>query len=129
MTEQSETALPDKKTIVWRGICDRCPQCGKGKIFASYLKQNDKCSVCGEDFSRFRADDGPAWLTILVTGHIMVPTAVYVARHDMMSQWTQVTVLLVLTTVIALLVLPRSKGIFICVLWLLAKKRAATKSV
>ena len=39
----------------------------------SYLKVRDTCPVCREDLSHQRADDGPAYLTILIVGHIMAP--------------------------------------------------------
>ena len=49
-----------------RGWSCRCPNCGTGRLLQSYLKVNDHCAACGEDFSHQRADDGPAYLTILI---------------------------------------------------------------
>ena len=54
----------------WR---NRCPNCGRGRILHSYVKVHDKCSSCGEDLHLARADDGPAYLTILIVGHIVAP--------------------------------------------------------
>ncbi|HEY1011543.1 MAG TPA: hypothetical protein VGE07_02490 [Herpetosiphonaceae bacterium] len=34
-----------------RGFVGRCPECGKGKIFRSYFKIHDTCSVCQARFS------------------------------------------------------------------------------
>ena len=113
------------KTILWHGICERCPKCGQGRIFQSYLKQNESCAICGEDLSRFRADDGPAWLTILIVGHVVVPTAIYFSMHDILPEGVAITLLFALTIVGAMIVLPRAKGAFISVLWLLAQKKAA----
>jgi uncharacterized protein (DUF983 family) len=46
---------------VWRavrnGLRHRCPVCGRGRLFFSYLKT---VADCGEDLSQQRADDGPA---------------------------------------------------------------------
>ncbi|MEL6702057.1 MAG: DUF983 domain-containing protein, partial [Pseudomonadota bacterium] len=33
----------------------------------------DSCGSCGTEFHHHRADDGPAWLTMLVVGHLMAP--------------------------------------------------------
>ena len=54
-----------------KGLRLKCPNCGEGKLLHSYLKVNDSCSECGEDLSHQRADDGPAYLTILLVGHIL----------------------------------------------------------
>ena len=51
----------------------KCPKCGTGPMLRSYLKVNDHCPVCREDLSHHRADDGPAYLTILIVGHLMAP--------------------------------------------------------
>jgi uncharacterized protein (DUF983 family) len=55
-----------------RGISQRCPNCGRGKLFSRYLKVEPRCRECGCDLSQFRADDGPAYLTILLVGHLLV---------------------------------------------------------
>jgi uncharacterized protein (DUF983 family) len=101
----------------------RCPKCGIGKLFKSYLKQNDNCPHCGESFKQYRADDGPAWLTILVTGHIVVPLLVVLVRNDVMPYWAEVTLMFSLTTALVLGLLPSAKGAFISVLWLIATRR------
>ena len=31
------------------------------------------CPVCGTELFHHRADDGPAWATILITGHLLAP--------------------------------------------------------
>jgi uncharacterized protein (DUF983 family) len=123
MTPTEVLFVPDKRTLILRGIRGLCPNCGKGALFKSYLKQNDACSICSEDFSRIRADDGPAWLTILLTLHIIVPISVAVAMSDVLPQTAEITLMLILTVATAMLLLPRAKGVFIAVLWYLSKKR------
>jgi hypothetical protein len=70
MTKNSREPLG---SVLARGAFGRCPRCGHGKLFNSYLKQVDHCAACTEQLGHIRADDGPAWLTILLTGHILVP--------------------------------------------------------
>ncbi|MGE9010473.1 DUF983 domain-containing protein [Leptospira interrogans] len=56
----------------------RCPNCGKGHLFGNYLKVADQCEECGEEFHRHRADDLPAYLVIIVVGHVIVPAVLAV---------------------------------------------------
>lgn len=115
-------SVPSTTTTVLNGIRLRCPKCGIGKLFKSYLKQNDVCAHCGENFQRYRADDGPAWLTILLTGHIVVPLLVYLVSHDVMSYGAEIALMFSLTTALVFGLLPISKGAFIAVLWLIAHR-------
>lgn len=56
---------------VQRGLKLRCPNCGEGKLYRKYLKVQP-CPVCAHDNSAYRADDGPAYITILLVGHLVV---------------------------------------------------------
>lgn len=124
MTINSDKTNPlfSKKTVLWRGLCGRCPNCGEGKIFESYLKQVENCTTCQEDIGRLRADDGPAWLTILIIGHIVAPFIAFFALNETLPQWLLMGILFVLIIGLVFLLLPRSKGLFIAALWLIAKK-------
>ncbi|MGB3147625.1 MAG: DUF983 domain-containing protein, partial [Paracoccaceae bacterium] len=66
---------PDRpvKPAIKRGFRQRCPACGEGRLLTGYLTVRDACPSCGEPFHHHRADDGPAYLTILIVGHIMAP--------------------------------------------------------
>jgi len=120
----SEIVTPQEKIpLIWRGIRGLCPRCGQGKLFQSYLKQNEFCPFCQEDLSRFRADDGPAWLTILLTGHLIIPVAVYFSMSEVLPQAVAIAIVLLLTILAVLVILPRTKGLFISVLWILARKK------
>jgi uncharacterized protein (DUF983 family) len=55
-----------------RGLRRTCPNCGKGKLFAGYLAVQPTCASCGHDNARYRADDGPAYVTVLLVGHLLV---------------------------------------------------------
>jgi uncharacterized protein (DUF983 family) len=116
----------ERALVLWRGFRGSCPNCGKGRLFRSYLAQNAACPVCGEDFSGIHADDGPAWFVMLLTGAIVMPPALYLAIHEMMPDWAVIVLLLILTAVIALLLLPRAKGLFIAILWRVMKIEGAS---
>jgi len=62
----------DVVTAVRRGFFGRCPHCGEGRMFRAYLKVAAACPVCHEDLSPQRADDAPAYVTMLIVGHFIV---------------------------------------------------------
>jgi uncharacterized protein (DUF983 family) len=57
---------------VKRGLRGRCPSCGEGRILHHYIKVVDACPSCGEEMHHHRADDFPAYVTILLVGHVLV---------------------------------------------------------
>ena len=93
----------DLWTAMKRGFRCRCPRCGEGKMFRAFLKTANNCSVCGLDFSPHRADDLPAYLVIVIVGHIVVPAALY----------------LPLTFISSLLLLQPIKGAVVGIQWAL----------
>ncbi|AEM40378.1 DUF983 domain-containing protein [Ketogulonicigenium vulgare] len=100
-----------------RGWRRRCPACGKGKLLTGYLKVADHCPACGAEMFHQRADDGPAYLTILLVGHIMA-----VALHIVWSAFRPAPIVMALTfsigvVLLALYLLPRIKGAFIGLQW------------
>ncbi len=105
------------KPAVLKGLRLRCPNCGEGKMLHSYLKVNDHCSECGEELFHHRADDGPAYLTILLVGHVLG-----VAMHILYTQFkpdplTFALSLSAIAIVSSLLILPRMKGLLVAYQW------------
>lgn len=104
-------------TAVWRALAGRCPGCGHGRLFASYLKQVDRCEVCGEPWGHIRADDAPPWLTILIVGHIVVPIAIVLISEALLPDWALMSILPTLALGLTLLILPRAKAVFLAAIW------------
>lgn len=114
MKENSKEPLGQ---VLVRGAFGRCPHCGQSKLFQGYLRQVDHCAACGEPFGHIRGDDGPAWLTILLTGHILAPLILAFEPNAHWPEWVSMTVWPLAALVLALLLLPRAKGIFIGLVW------------
>jgi len=117
-----EQAAGDKRdawTAVKRGFRCRCPRCGEGKLFRAFLKVDDHCSVCGLDFTPHRADDLPAYLVIIIVGHIVVPAALWIETNYAPAVWLQLTVYLSFTLVASLLLLQPVKGAVVGFQWAL----------
>jgi uncharacterized protein (DUF983 family) len=107
----------DFALVALRSLLGRCPNCGRGPLFASYLRQVEYCACCGEQLGHIRADDGPAWLTILLVGHILAPLLLVVIPNTSWPDWMSVTVWSGLALVLTLSILPRAKGLFIALIW------------
>ena len=103
-------------TALWRGLRFRCPKCGQGRIFRAYLKQADMCDQCGEPLGAIRADDGPAWLTVLSLGPFLVAITFFVSFGHF-PLWAALPMAAIAVTGAVLLLLPRIKGAFIAALW------------
>jgi uncharacterized protein (DUF983 family) len=113
MTEERETSL---KTAIRRALLGRCPACGEGKLFRTYLKQVENCSACGERFGHIRADDAAPWGTIILVGHVFLPLA-FLVNVDFMPTWAVMLMWASLFSLLSLAVLPRSKALFLAILW------------
>ena len=57
------------------GLGCRCPNCGRGRLFAGFLTVADRCPVCGLDLKSADSGDGPAVFLIFVLGALVVPAA------------------------------------------------------
>ncbi|MGA7993449.1 MAG: DUF983 domain-containing protein [Bradyrhizobium sp.] len=117
-----ETAAAEKRdlwTAVKRGFRGRCPRCGQGKLFRAFLKVDDHCSVCQLDFTPHRADDLPAYLVIVIVGHIVVPTILWIETDFSPSVPLQLSIYLPLTLVLSLALLQPVKGAVVAIQWAL----------
>lgn len=102
-----------------RGARCRCPNCGTGKLFTSYLKVTPTCPACGEDLSHHRADDLPPYLTIVIVGHIVVPLILFVEKHWPLGTTANLLIWLPITLILCLLLLPPTKGAVVGLQWAL----------
>ena len=57
-------------------------------MLRGYLKVRDECAVCGEELHHHRADDGPAYLTILLVGHLMAPLFISLLQNGAPNLWS-----------------------------------------
>ncbi|RTM10386.1 MAG: DUF983 domain-containing protein [Hyphomicrobiales bacterium] len=106
-------------TAIKRGILGRCPRCGEGKLFHAYTKTVDTCSVCGEEIHHHRADDLPAYLVIVIVGHIVVGSFMAVQAATTLSTWQHALIWVPLTLFLALALLQPVKGAVIGLQWAL----------
>lgn len=95
----------------------RCPACGEGAMMERYLKVRDTCPTCGEALHHHRADDGPAYLTILIVAKVTM--AVYVPFW-LAFDWSPAAMIALFWTLavaLSLYLLPRLKGAIVGLQW------------
>jgi uncharacterized protein (DUF983 family) len=107
-----------------RGLRGRCPQCGTGRLFYRYLKVSPACPVCRLNLDSYPSDDGPAYFTILLMGHLVVAPLLLFAFIWRSPVWVILPATLIPLTVLTLAMLPRTKGAVIGALYALRVSRA-----
>lgn len=106
-------------TAVGRGLRVRCPRCGMGHCLRDYLKVVDHCGYCGEKLGHIRADDGPAYFTVLLVGHVVVPAALWVEQEWAPPLAPFISAALVVTALLIWVLLPVCKGGVVGLMWAL----------
>ena len=100
-----------------RGLRGRCPRCGETKLFRKFLKPIAVCPRCHQDWSHHRADDMPPYISILITGHVLVPVIIYFGAVSEMSMWQALAICLALASVLMIGLLQPAKGAVIALQW------------
>ncbi|GFE65415.1 DUF983 domain-containing protein [Litoreibacter roseus] len=113
----AEEHLRDMKPAMLRGWRRRCPSCGTGPMFKGYLAVRGECPVCNEDLSHHRADDGPAYLTILIVGHLMAPLLLWAFVEYEPDPLIIASLFSVGCVALSLYLLPRLKGVIVGIQW------------
>jgi len=103
---QAETSKHDDREVK--------PQ---GPLFSAYLKVRDECPVCHTHLGHHRADDGPAYLTILIVGHLMAPLMLWTFFEFEPDPFVVATIFTVGCVGLSLYLLPRLKGLIVALQW------------
>lgn len=102
-----------------RGLRGNCPSCGQGRIFSRFITVEDNCAKCGLELHHHRADDLPAYLVVLIIGHVVVAASMIVQAATSISMWWHLAIWLPLTATVAILALKPAKGAVIALQWAL----------
>jgi len=127
MTVPADSSFPSPDTpgagpalhAMRQGFGGRCPHCGEGRLFRAFLKVADHCPKCGEAMHHHRADDFPAYLVIVIVGHIVVPLSLLVETAYAPSYWFSMTLWPALTAFLGLTLLQPVKGAVVGLQWAL----------
>ena len=100
-----------------RGMRFRCPRCNAAPLFARWLKPVERCSACGQDWSHQRADDFPAWIAIILTGHLLAPLIIALVSDFDLAPGTVALILFPAAIAMMLGLLQPAKGLVITAQW------------
>ena len=101
------------------GFLGRCPKCGQGRLFAGFLKVVPACSHCGEEMHHHRADDLPAYLVVLVVGHVIVGAFMGFEATTTLSTWQHLAIWVPLTVILSIGLIRPIKGAVVGLQWAL----------
>ncbi|MFB9951045.1 DUF983 domain-containing protein [Rhizobium puerariae] len=104
---------------IQRGMLGRCPSCGTGRLFRAFLKPVDACAACGEEMHHHRADDLPAYLVIVVVGHVLLTGYMLTDMAFPVSPWVHLAIWVPLAVLAAILTIQPIKGGVIGLQWAL----------
>jgi uncharacterized protein (DUF983 family) len=99
------------------GLMQRCPNCGEGRLFSSYLKFAARCDKCGADFTIADAGDGPAVFVILVVGAIVAPLLFLLQFGLKLPDWLALTLTMLAAVVLCIALLPPFKATLFALQW------------
>ncbi|MCB1386676.1 MAG: DUF983 domain-containing protein [Nitratireductor sp.] len=102
-----------------RGLSCKCPACGKGRLFDRFLKVTPVCAECGEELFHHRADDLPAYLNILITGHVVVGAMMVFLETGIFGMWTTMFATMALAILACGLMMQPLKGMVVGTQWAL----------
>ncbi|MBB3034769.1 DUF983 domain-containing protein [Alteriqipengyuania lutimaris] len=122
MVEPAHTAIRPKLPAalgeaLLRGLRGKCPRCGEGRLFRTWLKPADTCAHCGQDWSVQQADDFPAYIGIFVVGHLLAPIVIAMIGSYGMSAWLTLAIILPVAVAMLIGMLQPVKGGVIAFLW------------
>ncbi|MBK6493093.1 MAG: DUF983 domain-containing protein [Sphingomonadales bacterium] len=100
-----------------RGARNRCPSCGQNALFLKFLKPVSRCRSCDQDWTHQQADDFPAYLAILLTGHILAPLIIALVNHTSLPVWGLMILIISFALAMMLAMLQPAKGAIIAIQW------------
>jgi len=115
-----ETPAPTRALgrAIMRGFIGRCPACGQGPVIRGYISPVAACSACGEALARYQTADFAPYIVTFFIGLVFTPLTFVLSLDEALGDWAlYLTVGAALLTAIVLL--PRTKGAAIGLLWAL----------
>ena len=86
-------------------------------MFRAFLKVADQCPRCSEELHHHRADDFPAYLVIVIVGHILVPIILVVETKIAPAVWVSMALWPSLALAMTLALLQPVKGAVVAIQW------------
>ena len=95
------------------GLLCRCPNCGRGPLYAGFLKVVERCRACGFDFTRLNTGDGAAVFVMQIAGAPVVFGALFIQIAYNPPIWAMLAVALPLVAGLSLGLMRPGNGVMI----------------
>lgn len=99
------------------GLRCRCPNCGEGRVFASFLRFKDSCDACGADLTIADAGDGPSFFVMFGALIVIVPSAMFFELAFRPPSWVHALIWPPLTFAFCLSLLRPVKALLFALQW------------
>lgn len=110
---RTETLQPARIEPIRAGLLCRCPNCGKGPLFAGFLKVVERCAACAYDFTKLNTGDGAAVFVMQIAGGLVVFTALFIEIAYSPPMWVHLVVFLPLVLGLSMGLMRPGKGVMI----------------
>jgi len=95
------------------GLACRCPRCGKGALYAGFLKVVPQCANCGLDLKFADSGDGPAIFVIFAVAPIVMILAFITEALFQPAPWMHLVLWIPTIIILSLLLLRPFKAVLI----------------
>ncbi|MGE4322230.1 MAG: DUF983 domain-containing protein [Sphingobium sp.] len=100
-----------------RALRGQCPACGEARLFARFLKPVTRCPHCGQCWDLHSADDFPAYIVIILLGHILLPLMIEVNAALSVPLAVQAVLWPLLALILAIAMIQPAKAAVITYQW------------
>ena len=100
-------------SALFAGLRGRCPNCGKGHLFSGFLTIAPRCEACGLDYSFADSGDGPTIFIMMISGIVVVGSALLVDAYYEPPLLLLAAIFLPLMAIVSLGLIRPFKGILI----------------
>lgn len=79
----------------------RCPNCGKGRLFQTFINFAPRCEKCGVSFGKADVGDGAAVFVMFIVGALVVPAA-FILQKQGVGNLANLAIVCLATVVLSL---------------------------
>ena len=108
--------MPGWRVSLRRGIAGKCPACGEGRLFRSFLAVTPRCASCATPLGDVPADDAPPYVTIFLVLHPVIGGTVLLVHDAALGTAATIAIALGGGVALALALLQPVKGGIVAVL-------------
>jgi uncharacterized protein (DUF983 family) len=91
-------------------LAARCPNCGKGRLFQTFIDFAPRCDACGVSFGKADVGDGAAVFVMFIVGALVVPAA-FILQTQGVDNLVNLAITCLATVVLSLVLLRPVKAL------------------